>query len=250
MSHPRPAPAGAQVVLRAIRLLKAFTAEEPEWLPAELAARFDLTKTTTHRLLGALTSEGMLMRDGAGVYRLGPAAIALGTQALRTNDLRATVRPHLRSLANATGETATLEVLVDDTVLVADEAFGGHLLAATAETGTRWPLHVTSSGKALLAAMPAEERQRYYNLGLPSFTEVTVTDPVVLEEELGSVRERGWATAIEELETGYVAVGVALRGPLIDAALAVGGPKERLLSRLQEIGELLCRTAAAIEAGD
>ena len=239
----KTAPAGTQVVLRAIRLLKAFTAEEPEWLPAELAARLGLTKTTTHRLLGALESEGLLFRDpSSGVYRLGSAAIALGAQALRSNDLRALVRPHLRELAQVTGETATLEMLVDETILIVDEAYGGRLIAATAEMGTRWPLHATSSGKALLAQMSDAERQSYYEKPMQAYTPSTVTDPAVLETELAAIRERGWASAVEELEAGYVAVGVALAnesGALLAAALAVGGPKERLLPRLDEIAGVL-----------
>ena len=246
MSGPRrrDAPAGTQVVLRAIHMLKAFTAEHPEWQAPDLATALDLSKTTTHRLLGALESEGLLMRHpSSGGFRLGPASIALGATALRSSELRAAVRPHLRELAQSTGETATLEMLVDDEVLILDEASGPHRVAATTAAGTRWPLHATSTGKALLAAMSEAERRLYVEKGLHRFTAATVTDPAALERDLAGVRERGWAVALEELETGYVAVGAAFPGAMLATALSIGGPATRLSGRLDELGELVWRTS-------
>ena len=53
-------PQGAQAALRAIRLLKLFTAEAPELALAEMSVLSGLNKTTTHRLLQALLSEELL----------------------------------------------------------------------------------------------------------------------------------------------------------------------------------------------
>jgi DNA-binding IclR family transcriptional regulator len=241
----KAAPAGTQVVVRAVRMLKLFTPERPEWQPAELGEELGLTKTTTHRLLGALESEGLVARQPPGTaYRLGPAAIALGAQALRSGDLRSRVRPLLRELAAETGETASLEVLVDREVLILDEAAGPHLVGATAESGTRWPVHATSTGKALLAAMPPEVRRALLGEGpLRRFTKATITDPADLERELRQVAERGWASAVEELEAGYVAVGAVLLDPWgeVVGALSLGGPAQRIdAKRLAVLGERLC----------
>lgn len=245
-STRKVAPAGTQVVVRAVRMLKLFTPERPEWQPIELGEALRLTKTTTHRLLGALESEGLVARRPTG-FRLGPAAVALGAQALRSSDLRSRVRPLLRELASETGETASLEVLVDRDVLILDEVAGPHLVAATAESGTRWPVHATSTGKALLAAMtPQERRALLGRRPLSRFTEATITDPAELERELREVAERGWASAVEELEEGYVAVGAALLSPWGDAvgALSLGGPAQRIdAGRLAGLGERL-RNAA------
>jgi DNA-binding IclR family transcriptional regulator len=73
----------------------------------DLAALVGLTRTTTHRLLSALESEDLITKNPlTHDYRLGPAAIALGSRALRTNDVRNTARPYLESLAARTRETA------------------------------------------------------------------------------------------------------------------------------------------------
>src|SRR5687767_8693333 len=108
----RPYP-GTQAVGRAVAILKAFSDEHPRWRVTDLSLALRLPKPTIVRLLSALEREGMVMRDAAsGAYGLGPGAIALGSLALRSNDLRTTARPELEVLAAATGETTTLEVLV------------------------------------------------------------------------------------------------------------------------------------------
>src|SRR6185436_15993010 len=106
----------------------------------ELSSAQGLTKTTTHRLLSALESEGLVARNPrTGSYRLGSAALALGLEALQSYDLRARVHPLLERLAFETGETATLEVLHDGHVLILDEVAGPRVLSSAGHIGTRWP---------------------------------------------------------------------------------------------------------------
>ena len=145
-------PQGAQSALRAVRLLKLFTLERPELQLAELTVLSGLNKTTAYRLAQALVSESMLERAGrTGGYRLGPAVLALGMQAAARGNLRLRARPVLERLADETGETATLEVPVEDTMLILDEVKGDHRVAAGGNVGTRWAMHATSTGKAIIA---------------------------------------------------------------------------------------------------
>jgi DNA-binding IclR family transcriptional regulator len=95
-------PSGAQAVLRAIALLKAFTLEKPERDLSSLAEQTGLSRGTVHRLLAALESEGLLVRRDNGLYRLGPTAAALGVRALRSSTLRESAHPELERLAEQT----------------------------------------------------------------------------------------------------------------------------------------------------
>ncbi len=243
---------GTQAVARALSLLKAFSDARPEWRLSELARAAHLHKATAHRLLAALERDGMVARDASGeVYRLGPEAIALGARAARANHLRAVSRAELEALAGATGETATLEVLVDGDMLILDEVLGRGLIGATPSLGTRWPAHATSTGKALLAALPPAERKGIPRARLTRYTERTITSAAALARELEEVARRGYATAYEELERGYVAVGAAVCDhegrPL--AALSVGGPTVRLpASRLPALGRQVRAAAQRISA--
>jgi len=196
-------PQGAQSALRAIRLLKLFTAERSQLGLADLSEMAGLNKTTTHRLLQALLSESMLDRDAAsGAYRLGPAVMALGVQALTSDNLRLKARPLLKSLAAETGETATLEIPVEDTMLILDEISGGHRIAAGGNVGTRWAMHATSTGKAIIAF--SENGMGRLAERLTPLTARTITDPGVLEGQLGEIRRRGFAESVDELEDGQV----------------------------------------------
>ncbi len=243
------APAGTQSVLRAIGLLKAFSREQPAMTLGELCAAERLTRTTGHRLLAALESEGLVARDPRGRYHLGSTVIALGARAALGHDLRAACRPVLERLARETGETATLEVLSEGRMLIVDEVSGRHLVTATPEVGTRWPVYATSTGKALLATLGAGERRRLLAPPLTRYTPSTLTDPEALERELDRVRARGWATAVEELEVGAAAVAAAVRDPLGRAvgAISIGGPVSRLTRRrLAALGRGLRRAAAGL----
>jgi IclR family transcriptional regulator, acetate operon repressor len=247
---------GTQSVRRAMSLLKVFSDARPEWGLTELARAVGLNKTTAYRLLTALQAEGMVARSPVSdAWRLGPEAITLGALALRSNDLMTAARSELEALVRETGETASLEVLVGDEVVILDGVEGPSLVGASSEVGTRWPAHATSTGKVLLAAersevgkLPRGRRSELHHR-LRKLTPRTITDPNRLDRELERVLERGWATAIEELEVGYVAVGAPVRDHELRAlaAISVGGPAARLTEdRLPELARSVVRTADRI----
>lgn len=248
MSDTRP-PQGAQAALRALRLLKLFTKERPEMSLAEISRLSGLNKTTAHRLLQALQSEALVERNPlSNAYSLGAALMALGVQALASSDLRRRVRPLLKTLAQESGETATLEVPVEDSMLILDEVSGRHVVSAAGNVGTVWPMHATSTGKAWLAF----DESGLERLGerLPSLTSNTVTGKAQLESRLSEIRRRGYAESVDELETGFTAVATVIRGPLGDVVgtLSIGGPTQRFTqARRAELGKTLCKLAARLE---
>jgi IclR family transcriptional regulator, acetate operon repressor len=246
---PRPY-AGTQAVQRALRLLKAFTAAQVELGLTELAREVGLNKTTAFRLLTALESAELIERGKEGhAYRLGPELLRLAAATLGTSGLQTAARATLRALADSTRETATLELLVGDDVLILDEVAGDHVVGVMPSLGTRWPSYATSTGKVMLADLGDEELQRRLPHRLKAFTERTVTNHAALRRELARVRARGYATAVEELEPGFVAIGAPVRsaGGAVLAAISVGGPKSRLgPAFVAEIAKRLPRAADAI----
>ena len=246
------APGRTQSVRRAVSLLKAFGDAHGELGLAALSRGVGLNKSTAHRLLTTLESEGMVERGPQrGRYRLGPALVALGTRALGGDGLRMAARPELRALALATRETATLEVLLGREVLILDESVGSHVIGTLPSVGTRWPAHATSTGKVLLAQLEEADLEGFLLVPLVPLTARTITRARALERELARVRERGYATSNEELEPGFVAVGVPVRGAdgRVVAAISVGGPRSRLRSAgVAGIARRLPPAAARISA--
>lgn len=221
-------PPGAQAALRAVRLLKLFTPNRAELQLNDVARLAGLNKTTAHRLLRALQSEGLIDRNGeTGGYCLGPALMALGVQALSSNNLRLRARPLLKRLAEDSGETATLEVPIDDSMLILDEVTGDHVLGASANVGTRWPIYATSTGKALLAF----EENGLERLGenLAPLTPRTIVERAELERQLSKIRRTGIAETIDELENGFSGVATVVRGGHgeVLGAMSICGPTQR-----------------------
>jgi DNA-binding IclR family transcriptional regulator len=233
-------------------LLKAFDDTRPSWGLSDLAREAGLNKTTAFRLLSALESEGMIARGQDGErYVLGPEVVVMGGRALRANNLRAIARPELETLAQQTGETAALEVRSGREMLVIDEVIGEYLMSGVQSIGSRWPLHATSTGLAILAFMPEQERDSLLMLPLAAVTEKTITDPVMIRQELEQVRGCGYAVAAESLEEGLVAIGAPLynHDGDVPGAISVAIPKLRLSEdRVAEIGVRLVEAAGRISA--
>jgi DNA-binding IclR family transcriptional regulator len=235
---------------RAVAVLKAFSDAQPRLTLAEISRATRLNRATAYRLVSALEKEGLVARvAGAEAYHLGPEAIVLGGRALRANALRPASRPELEALAQATHETATLETLVENDVLILDEVVSPHLVAGAPSLGTRWPAHATSTGKAILAFAGEAEQNSFLRRGLAGCTPHTLTAPAALRAALAEVRQRGWATVRDELEIGYTAAAA----PVLDhegrpaAALCVGGPSLRLSpERLAEVALLVQQAARRV----
>lgn len=59
-------------VANAMRLLKVFSAEAPEWGISDLARHLGVAKSTAHRLASTLVTEGFLEKNPSNDrYRLG-----------------------------------------------------------------------------------------------------------------------------------------------------------------------------------
>ena len=241
----RDPPKGAQAALRAVRLLKLFSLEKPELTLVQLSNGANLNKTTTHRLLRALQSENLVQRNSiTGSYSLGAGLMALGVQALSSSDLRRRARPILKLLARDTGETAQLEVPVEDGMLIIDEVTGRHVVAATGNIGTSWPMHATSSGKAYIAY----DSDTFDQLPdkFSSLTKNTITEKVTMKEHVKLILKRGFSESVDELESGYSCVGTVVFDVLgnIQGALSIGGPTHRMSAdRRMELGTVIKRAS-------
>ena len=104
-------------------------------------------------------------------------------------------------------------------------------------------------GKVMLAnAARSIEREVALLATFDRFTDRTITSPDAVVAELTAVRERGWATNVEERHLGVcgIAAPILARSGVAHAAIGVQGPSVRLtVDRLRELAPDV--TAAADE---
>ena len=235
----------SQTLDRGLQVLEAVARAGDPLTVAEAAASVGLDRTVAHRLVATLAARGYLQRDGGGGYRLGPTCLALASA---ITDLRTTARPFLEELRDATGETVHVVVLSGREVVFLDGIESVHALRVGSRTGRLLPAHATSVGKALLAALPAEQvRALYERADLVAVTGRTITGRDALERELAVVRERGYATNQGESENGVGSIGVAVRNLAGEprAALSVAMPLERWSEAAEEQAACVLKSAAA-----
>ncbi|MGH3220538.1 MAG: IclR family transcriptional regulator, partial [Streptosporangiaceae bacterium] len=222
---------GLSTVRNAARLLKVFRSRETDLGVSELARRLGLGKSTVHRLLTTLASEGLIEQNPrTGGYRLGLMMFELG-QAVRVHmDLHAAVGPVLGDLRAQTGESSQVGVLDGDEVVYVDRLESAHSLRLFTETGRRVPVHCTSSGKVLLAHLPEARRHAVLRaIPLTALTPHTITDRDRFAAELARVRRRGWAEAVNEREIGVASIAAPIHGAggEVVAAISIGVPLAR-----------------------
>jgi DNA-binding IclR family transcriptional regulator len=235
----------SQTLDRGLQVLEAVARAGDPLTVAEAAASVGLDRTVAHRLVATLAARGYLQRDGSGGYRLGPTCLALASA---ITDLRTMARPFLEELGDATGETVHLCVLSGREVVFLDGIESVHTLRVGNRTGRLLPAHATSVGKALLAALPAEQvRTLYERSDLVAVTGRTITDRDALERQLAVTRERGYATNHGESENGVGSIGIAVRNPTGEprAALSVALPLERWSDAAEEQAATVLKSVAA-----
>lgn len=247
-SIPPPGGTGTEAAARVADVLLLFTGG-PEYLGVSTISRnLGISKAVVYRILQSLVSRDVLAVD-AGVtgYRLGPAAVALGASALRRFDARAAAEPVLRRLRDETGETTTLSGLVGDERVYLEQFESRAEIKMTVDIGTRFPLHAGSSGKAILANLPAWRRDELLAGELSALTERTVTDRATLVEQLSAITTEGVAVSLGERQSGAGSVAAALVTPdgEVQGAISVCGPEYRFTPEKIERYRGLIRDASA-----
>ncbi len=225
--RPAAAQPGVQVITRAAQIFHALDGEPLGLSLAQLAERVGLPRSTVHRIVTALVTEGFLASASpTGRVRIGPefARLAVSGQP----SLWADVEPYMHRIFDEIGETVDCAVPERDTVRVIHVIPARHQLRAVAEVGMTFPLHASSKGRAILACYDDARISRMLPATLKRYTGKTQTGLPGLLRELAQVRETGVAYDREEVTTGICAAAIALRNP--DGALlaiSVAVPAQR-----------------------
>ncbi len=136
-------------VERVLKLLTCFNTQNQGMTLTELAQQADLVPSTTSRLLKVLEQYGFVRRGPDRLYYLGSQVIQLGLIALQNMSLYDVAKPHLRMLAEESGESVQLGVLEGKNVLYIDQVASPRLVQARPWIGRTVPAENTAIGAAI-----------------------------------------------------------------------------------------------------
>ena len=216
---------------RTADILLCFLELGAELRVTDIVARVKLDKGTTSRLLSTLAARGLVVKDAlTRRYRLGPAIYALGSAANGQHNLAQLALPALTALRDASGESASIDVLMGDSRVCLAQVESRHDLRRVIEVGRPLPCYAGASGKLLLAHLPdAAADELLGRVHLTRLTPETITDRVALAKELKKIRRNGFAIGRSERIPGGAGVAVPVQGPRgeVVAALAISMPSSR-----------------------
>lgn len=236
-----------QVIDRMVSLLDALAAEGGTSLKI-LAAETALHPSTAFRILDSMIRHGLVRRDEAGLYLLGPHLLQLAAQARVGLDLRAIARPEMEWLRDQVGETVNLTVRQGDEVVYVERVSPQRMMRVEQVVGSRAPLHVTAVGKLMLGEAGESVISDYVRrTRLPAYTPNTRSNRKQLLADITASMARGYALDDEEAELGVGCIGVLVRDAsgAVVAGLSVSAPVER--RRIEWVG-LVQESARRISA--
>ena len=223
-------PGGVQSVDRAITVLELL-GRLGNASVGQVAEELGVHKSTASRLISALESRDLVMANHEwGKYELGFGILRLAHAIPARLSLVAEAQNEVRRLADEYRETVNLAVLREGVAVNVAQEIGPTSLGTHDWIGSLTPLHATSSGKVLLAALSSAERAELIKkVRLKSYTARTITSRRQLEQQLIDVAAQDYATVLEELEIGINAIAVPVRDHLgtVVAAVSISGPAFR-----------------------
>lgn len=198
---------------RTLRVLRFLAAQADPVTLDRIVRACELPRSTAYHLLNTMIDEGFVVHlPEEHRYGLGVAAFEVGSGFTRQEPLARLARRPLADLVDRTGHGAHLAVLHGrDVLYVVEERAPGRPPLVT-DVGVRLPAHLTASGRAILAALPASQVRALYP-DRSAFVDRHGKGPAslsALRTVLSATRQRGHATEDGEVTPGLCSVAAAV----------------------------------------
>lgn len=236
----------SSIIEKAVTVIDLLAKASGKMTYAEIAEAIGYHKSSTHRILKILMGQGLVQFDDRDkTYSVGPKLVSWARSAWQKTDLSQIEDSDLSDLGAATGMNVAVAVLSETTVtFIRSYIIRPYKLAV--KIGGQSELHCTAVGKVFLAYMDPAEREAYLSSAeLEKYTETTLTTREGLCQDVGQVRDRGYA--ISDREEFYQIVGIA--APIVDyedrilAAISLWSP-----TRFTSLEDLQAKAPILIEA--
>lgn len=189
---------------------------------AEICAHSDLPKPSAYRLVQDLVGVGLLEPFARGQFAIGTRLKRITLSDHSDRALLEVIAPVLKQAATKFGTAFFLSRLRGKSVEI--------IHVETPDTGVSYlhpglgkrPLHACSCSKAVAAFSPDLFLTGEMEGRLRAYTEFTLTDVHDLETEFETIRRRGFAECVEEIERGMCSVAAPLAPSGTGATMSIG----------------------------
>lgn len=219
---------GVAAVERALAILDCFEAGQESLPLKELADKTGLYKSTILRLAASLEKFGYLRRREDGQFQLGSTLWRLGVLYRNRFDAAVHIRPVLKHLSEATGESASFYVRDGDARICLIRHNSSQAIRHHLDEGTRLPLDQGAAGHLI----------RAYTDGGHSDT--------------ARIKSDGHRLSLGERDPDTASIAVPVSGPAgaFLGALVISGLRSRFDATAREKAIKLAKTAATALARD
>ncbi|MBI9047943.1 MAG: IclR family transcriptional regulator [Anaerolineaceae bacterium] len=213
-----------RTINRVCDILNCFSSRITRLTLTEISNKVGIPKSTTHRLLEALRSQGFVNYDThSRKFQLGYQLIRWGTDAQAGVDVRNISLPFLRELTDITGETSILSIRNGYSGFCLEMIESPHPMRLSLRVGQPLPLHAGSSSKILWAFLPEIEIDDILSrIELLRMMDRTITDPILMKDELKTIRERGYARSFEETDKDAMGISAPVYDHQMKLVAGVG----------------------------
>ena len=221
-------------VARAANILLAISRSEQGLTVREISDSLHLERQTTYHLVHTLAALNLISRDERRRYRLGLRVGALSEAFQRQFSAPDYLRPLVRDLAAASGETCyAVGWWQGEIVTLAVTRGTAAVQTAEVPHGQYGDAHARAAGKLLLAFAPFSRRSEYIKRHpLRQRTPNTITEIKRLDLEFVRIRQQEFAVDNEEFSAGVCCLAVPLERGGMPYALALSSPAERFRKSL------------------
>lgn len=238
-------------VERAFNVLDALCRADEMGI-TELSRELAMGKTTVFRLVATLEMIGLVKQLPSGKYALTLRLFEMGSQVINRLGVRKLAAPFMEELFYSCNETVNLAVLDKGEIIYLDRWESREPLRIGLDVGVRVPAYCSGLGKAILAYLSPEERERAWSCtDFRRHTVNTITDRSHLDHELGRILSQGYAVDNSEYIEGIVCLAAPLFGHngRVVAAISIAAPSVRLNNqKILTLVPRLKETAANISA--
>ena len=218
---------------------------------SEIRHLLNIPKSSCSYIVSRLDRYDYLRRDeGTGRYELGPKLIWLANAVRQKSSIRRVLVPILRRLVDETTLTSAVAVLRHSHAVIIAHVTGFDLPKMNGGIGHELPFEFSAAGKAIVGFFPPEEMS-----DLVSQRNISQSSPDAaiaeskLRQELETVREQGYATAIPRVGARSMAVPIFdVEGAVCASIVVLGTTSSKSWKNTGYVIERLKAAAQAVSS--